>query len=141
VLATDGGSWARVSRDGAHAVGDRAAPRVVARLRVDWRIAGVEDARTERRWLGGGADRGGFTRFEGPVELSVSGLLLPAGEVAMPPIGARLRLELRLPEPGPLRVIGLTRRHDRGLGAAGVEFVEIDDDAADRLSAFTLARL
>lgn len=139
VLATGAGAWARISRDGAHAVQDRAAPRVVADVQVEWRRADGEGGTDERRWLAGGRDRFASRWFTGPLELSVSGLLLPTGDGEPPPIGARLRLELRLPEHGRLRVIGIARRHDRG--AVGVEFVEIGDDAADQLSAFTLAHL
>lgn len=129
-----------VSRDGAHADDDRSAPRVMAKVHVSWRLAADrDDRRSEQAWLDGGVDPRPFTVYDGLVDLSVSGILLPPGGAPPPPVGARLRIELRLYDDEPVRVIGVARRHDPSGGRVGVEFVEIGDSDAAHLSAFTLA--
>ena len=112
-----------IARDGAHASDDRAAPRVRGRMSVRW-----------RELRDGGPGQTGS--FDGTTELSVSGMLLPTCACA---VGTRLELELRLGSASPIRAIAIVRRHDQG--AAGVEFAQLDDEAADGLADFTIAHL
>ena len=138
VIEVGDGGRLRVSRDGAHAVDDRAAPRVTGNVPARWRTAGDE----AEAWITGGPHPGPFQAVAGEIEVSVSGMLLgPAGPP--PPVGARVLLELEF-EPGePSRAVGIVRRNATrdGRPHVGIEFVELPESTLDALSAFTLERL
>ncbi len=139
VLAIEPGGELRVSREGGRMVDDRSAPRVRAPLAVRYRL--LEPGRAnDPGWLAGGTHPGPFREFRGVAEISVSGMLLK-DETSLP-IGSHLAMELEL-DGQRLRVIGCVRRlHPvKGPVASGVEFVELGDDEAEALAAFTLSAL
>lgn len=126
-----------VSRDGAHASDDRAAPRVAAMLELRWRAAGTDEG-----WVRGGPDPGPFIRFRGPADLSLSGLRFDC-EGAAPRLGQRLLLDLGLDAARRHRALGAVRRADP-VGErteVGIEFVDLPEATFDALSDYTLRNL
>ena len=119
---------------------DRAAPRVVAPMVVRYRLLAADEATD--RWLAGDRDPRPFREFVGRTEISVSGMLLPCPPGAFT-LDARILVEITSAEAHPIRLVGRVRRLHPLIGptAAGVEFVEIGDEDADELAAFTLVHL
>jgi hypothetical protein len=172
ILGSRGDRWV-VSREGARASDDRAAPRFAAVLKVRWRVAGAEGGGPRRqagpsdeKWLTGGPDPGPFVDFRGPADLSLSGVGFDCTSL-VPPVGARLLIELHLSSEGPVslperpvdpratapttagaggarhRAIGAVRRIDvvGERTQVGVEFVELPEATFDALSDYTLRNL
>jgi hypothetical protein len=128
-----------VSREGARPSDDRAAPRFATMLEVRWRVA----AQGQERWVGGGPDPGPFVAFQGPADLSLSGLCFGCDD-RVPPVGSHLLLDLRLgPDDRRHRAIGAVRRIETEADRTqiGVEFVDLPEATFDALSDYTLRNL
>lgn len=124
-----------VTRDRVRASDDRAAPRVEGRAKTRWTTGDDPDG----AWIAGGSDPGPFATLDGPVELSLSGMLIEVGQAL--PLGARVLIELDLDELGAgLRALGAVRRVDGGKTLA-IEFLRLSERTFDALSEFTLERV
>jgi hypothetical protein len=138
VLEAAGGLWI-VSRDDPRPADDRGAPRFATLLDLRWRVAD----RTQERWIAGGPDPGPFESFNGPADLSVTGVSFDC-EGPPPQIGARLLLDLALDDDGQrYRALGAVRRVEaRGRRSQlGVEFVDLPESTFEALSDCTLRNL
>ncbi|MEZ4242110.1 MAG: PilZ domain-containing protein [Myxococcota bacterium] len=140
VLDEQDGRWV-VSREGVRATDDRAAPRFATVLDLRWRVAEADGP----RWIAGGTDPGPFVSFQGPADLSLSGLCFDCSGL-VPQVGTQLLLALALAPDHPERrhrALGAVRRieagHERIL--LGVEFVDLPESTFDALSDYTLRNL